>query len=358
MTQLMAQSISEKKFQINPLCPVFNECGGCCYQDIPYSEELRIKETWLVNVLRDRLDIDSAKIQTIVPSPKEYHYRHRIDLHLIKTKEKKIFVGYSPKDHFGVVDVEQCVIAMEAVSNYIPQLKAEVKKVLPEKYRLANLVVRCGQDGRVLWGGVGKGSLNLEEENYLWAEIEGRKVFYSLDTFFQANLSIIPFLFKNIRKFDFWSRETVLYDLYGGVGLFSLGLLGCYSKSYLIEDCKNSVKLARYNVDYHRLNNVQVVEGRVEDHLDLILENDQGQRVAMIDPPRGGLTTQACELLSGIKKFENILYLSCNPDALGRDLQYFTNKGWEVETVIPFDFFPKTKHLETLVWLKHSKNRG
>lgn len=353
MTQLM--ELKETEMTVKPLCPVFDECGGCSYQNIPYAEELKIKEQWLVDTLCARLNLDHSVVQPIVPSPKEYHYRHRIDLRLLKTKEKKIFVGFSPKDRWGVVDVEQCPIAMETVSDFIPRLRTEVKAVLPEKYRLANLVVRCGQDGRVQWGGIGKGSLNLGEEDYLWAEVNGLRIFYSLDTFFQANLSILPSLFASIRRFDLWNADTVFYDLYGGVGLFSLGLLGCYSKSYLIEDCKNSVKLAQHNIGYHQLEHVHVVEGRVEDHLTSLLEQEGSQAVAMIDPPRAGLTSAAADLLSRTRQFGHLLYLSCNPEALGRDVQYFLRQGWHVQTVIPFDFFPKTKHLETLVWLKNSK---
>lgn len=354
----MEEFVSETIEHVTPLCPVFEECGGCVYQNISYAEELRIKQQQLKDILLKHILVNPEIIQPIVPSPKEYHYRHRLDLRLLKTKEQKIFVGFSPKDRFGVVDVDQCPIAMEAVSGFIPQLKNEARNKLPEKYRLANLVVRCGQDGQLQWGGIGKGSLSLEEENYLWAEIEGRRIFFSLDTFFQANLSILPDLFKRIRGLDLWSGDTVFYDLYGGVGLFSLGLLGCYSRSYLIEDCKNSITLANYNIQYHRLDQVQVIEGRVEDHLDMILGNEQGEAVAMIDPPRAGLTTAACELLSGVEKFGNLLYLSCNPEALVRDLKFFLRKGWIVQTVIPFDFFPKTKHLETFVWLKQLKKQG
>ncbi|MGE0269514.1 MAG: class I SAM-dependent RNA methyltransferase [Candidatus Omnitrophota bacterium] len=354
----MDEIVSETIGYVKPLCPVFDECGGCAYQNISYSDELKIKQQRVTHTLHDLLAINPAVIQPIVPSPKEYHYRHRLDLRLLKTKEQKIFIGFSPKDRFGVVDVNQCAIAMESVSDFIPRLKEEVAKMLPAKYRLANLVVRCGQDGRLQWGGVGKGSLNLKEENYLWVEIEGRKVFYSLDTFFQANLSILPVLFRRIRQLDLWSDDTVFYDLYGGVGLFTLGLLGSYSKSYLIEDCKNSINLANYNVQYHRLDHVHVVEGRVEDHLDGLLANEPGQAVAMIDPPRAGLTPAACELISGQEKFGSIFYLSCNPEALARDLKYFLRKGWAIQTVIPFDFFPKTKHIETFVWLKQLKEQG
>ncbi len=347
----------ESQRHATPLCHIFGECGGCHYQNIPYSEELRIKERGLLDTLRRFIEFDSMIVQPIVPSPKEYNYRHRIDLRLLKTKDKRILVGFSPDDRFGIIEIDQCPIAAMSISNFIPRIKDEAKKILPEKYRLANLVVRCGQEGKVQWGGIGKGSLELDEENYLWAEIHGKKIFYSLDTFFQANLSILPDLFKRIREFKLWNEDTVLFDLYGGVGLFSLGLLGSYSKSYLIEDCKNSIKLARYNVQYHQLSHVHIVEGRVEDCLDGILKEEQGPTVAIIDPPRAGLTPQACEQLAGAEKFKNLLYLSCSPESLGRDLKYFVNNGWDIETIIPFDFFPKTKHLETLVWLKRSDRK-
>ena len=90
----------------------------------------------------------------------------------------------------------------------------------------------------------------------------------------------------------------------------------------------------------------------MEDALASFLPVDAGsERVAVVDPPRAGLSDHALALLTSAKEFSRILYLSCHPQALVRDLKEFLQKGWRIERVIPFDFFPRTKHLETLVLL-------
>ncbi len=335
-----------------PLCPYFGECGGCLHQDIPYAEELSHKEHALKMLLEQAVPGLGGRVQKIEPSPREYHYRHRLDLRLLKTREQKIFVGFSPQERFGVVDVDQCPIAMEAVSEFIPELKEQAARILPRKYRLANLVVRCGDDGRVRWGGIGKRSLRQAEEEYFWTSLNGLKIYFALDTFFQANLSILPRLLEVIRGLPVWSADSRFLDLYGGVGLFSLGLRGSYGKATLIEDCKNSIRVAHYNVETHGLDDIEVLEGRVEDLLESVLSEGSTPRVAMIDPPRAGLSPEARQVLvASAHKVEHLLYMSCNPEALARDLAELQPAQWQVRRVMPFDFFPKTRHLETLVWL-------
>jgi tRNA/tmRNA/rRNA uracil-C5-methylase (TrmA/RlmC/RlmD family) len=200
---------------------------------------------------------------------------------------------------------------------------------------------------------MGRRSCELLPKDYLWTEIDGKKIFYSLDTFFQANLSILPELFRTIRQLPVWGGRPVFYDLYGGVGLFGVGLCGLAQKAVLIEENQASTKLARYNVAFNKITNFEVIEGRVEDHWpDLLKGNTDGAAVAMIDPPRAGLSPEACAFLAGMRQLRHMIYLSCSPESLARDLRQFVDKGWAVRRVVPFDFFPKTKHLETLVWLQ------
>ncbi len=345
---------------VKPECAIFGTCGGCAYQDIDYQEELQIKEDQLRLLLKDFLSDDQAFFENIVASPKPYHYRHRLDLKMVKTKDQRLLIGFTPKTGRGIVEVDSCPIAREEVDVFIPQLKEEVVqrlKVFP-KYRRANLVVRTGEDGRVVWGGIGRRSNRLAEKDYLSTTVIGRKIFYSLDTFFQANLSILDALFNRIRSLPLWNVPTVLYDLYGGVGLFSVALADKAEKIILIEDCPSSVALARINQQHHSWTQWQIVAGRVEDHLSGLLAHEARQQVAVIDPPRAGLTEQALDFFARATQLDCILYLSCNPEALARDLVVFHREGWMISHIMPFDFFPKTVHLETLVVLKKVNNHG
>lgn len=346
----------EEKMEVSsasiPLCPVFGECGGCLYQDIPYTSELAIKEEGLKKILSEGFVSREGVIEPIVASPQFYHYRNRLDLKIQRTKTKGVLIGFTPRSGRGIVPVQTCLIADEKISGFIPKLKEEAASKLTPRYRQANLTVRTGDGPMVVWGGIGRRSCRLANADYLWTEIEGKKIFYSLDTFFQANLSILPEVFRRIRAFDFWNSQTIFYDLYGGVGLFGIGLADKVKKVILIEECPSSSELARHNVQYHQLENFEIIAGKVEDALASSLPADAGsERVAFVDPPRAGLSERALALLTLAKEFSRILYLSCHPQALARDLKEFLQKGWRIERVIPFDFFPRTKHLETLVVL-------
>ncbi len=339
--------------KVVPLCPVFGECGGCLYQDIPYEEELIKKELYLKGLLKSLAGVSDNVFEPIVPSPKPYHYRHRLDLKMQRTKNQEIVMGFSLSEKRGrTVPIEQCFIAAEEISKYLPQLKKEATEKFSAKYREANLVIRSGDESDVHWGGIGRRSLLMEAKDYFWTEILGKKIYYSLDTFFQANLSILPKIIERMRAFDFWDKDVVLYDLYGGVGLFGICLHDKVGKVILIEETQSSVQLANYNIAQLGLSQFEVIKKSVEEGLtEETLQKDSGTKVAVVDPPRAGLSLKARNTLVNTTAFKHILYLSCNPEALSKDLEYFIEHNWNVEKIMPFDFFPKTKHLETLVLL-------
>ena len=361
--------------KVEPLCPVFGVCGGCAYQDIPYSEELTVKERNLKELLGGKLALDESVFEAVVPSPEPYHYRHRLDLSLKKMNvphpapqgdcfadplpkgEGRVRVeyemGFQLPGSSRLVPVESCAIARREITAFMPELKKQALAKVTEKYRTANLVVRTGDDGRVLWGGIGRRSLELLPKDYLWTEVRGRKIFYSLDTFFQANLSILPVLMEKIENLQVFDRDTVFFDLYSGVGLFGIYFAPQVARVVMIEECPPSISLAKFNTAYHGFNNVKIYEGLVEKALPAVLEEaGEGPRVGFVDPPRKGLAPAALETLAAARSFKALCYLSCHPESLARDLEKFMAEGWKVEKIIPFDFFPKTNHLETLAVLK------
>ncbi len=339
--------------KIEALCPVFGECGGCLYQDIPYFAELQIKTNSLKEQLKKELNLEEASIEPAVASPEEYHYRHRLDLGLRKIKSGEVLIGFVNPQTRKLIEINECAIARKEVSNFIPELKVRAKALLPADYKRANLTVKTGEEGRVLWGGIGKGSHRLAEEDYLWMNLEGQKIFYSLDNFFQANHFILPALVKILKRKISWNSQTVFFDLYGGVGLFSMVFAPLVKKVILIEESAPSIQMARFNANYHGFSNFEIYEASVENCLDELLLKQAGDAcVAIVDPPRKGLTPQASTTLSQTRSLSQLLYLSCNPESLARDLKVFLHEEWKIEKIIPFDFFPRTKHLEVLALLK------
>jgi 23S rRNA (uracil1939-C5)-methyltransferase/tRNA (uracil-5-)-methyltransferase len=340
---------------VKPLCPLFGTCGGCQYQDIPYEDELVRKEEVLKELLMRELGLPEEVFEAITPSPEVYHYRNRLDLTLRKRNNGERQMGFMLPGTQRLQEVTLCPIARKEINVFLGVLKEEAVRKLPEDYKVANLVVRVGDEGKVFWGGIGRRSLRMKEEDYFWTTVKGRKIFYSLDTFFQANLSILEKIVSKIEGLVDWKKDTVFLDLYSGVGLFGIALADHAREVVMIESGCDSVKLAHYNVAYHKLEHVRILEGQVEVHLPEVLKLLDGKRcVALIDPPRGGLAGSAIETLGQARHLDSLFYLSCSPESLARDLKHLAHVGWKVRKIMPFDFFPRTRHLETLVWLAHS----
>lgn len=349
----MNEAIQQKEGGVSPPCPVFGECGGCLYQDLPYAQELRVKGEILKRLLWEEAGVDSSLFQEVVASPEEYHYRHRLDLNLRRIKSGELLMGFMAEGRQKVVSLESCAIARREISDFLPELKRQAFAKLPADYRVASLCIKTGDDGRVLWGGIGRRSLRLSEKDYLFTEVWGKKIFYSMETFFQNNLSILPKFFERLLEMEDFRPDTVFLDLYSGVGLFSVILSDIVKKVVMVEESLPSVQMSRFNVAYHGIQNAEISLAKVEDELPRVLaETDAERCIALVDPPRKGLAPGACEALSRNQDLRTLFYLSCQPESLARDLKSFLKEGWRVSQVTPFDFFPKTKHLETLVLLK------
>ncbi len=343
----------ETSLETKPLCASFGSCGGCQYQDIPYTEELARKEGLLKDLLAKELSLPENVFEPITPSPEVYHYRNRLDLTLRKRNNGERQMGFMLPGTQRLQEVAVCSIAREEINDFLTTLKEEAVRKLPEDYKVANLVVRVGDEGKVSWGGIGRRSLRMKEEDYFWTIVKGRKIFYALDTFFQANQSILEKIVSRVEGLIEWRNDTVFLDLYSGVGLFGLALADRAKQVVMIEECRDSVTLAQFNVNYHKLAHVKMLVGKVETCLPEVLAESQGKPcVALIDPPRGGLASSAIETLGEAQSLEALFYLSCSPESLARDLKHLARVGWQVRKIMPFDFFPRTRHLETLVWLE------
>lgn len=337
---------------IEPPCFYFGTCGGCAYQHFIYEDELKLKEENLKKLFYESLNLPRKIFSPIVPSPDPYHYRSRLDLSFRRHRDETQ-LGFMVEGTRQHININSCSIARKEISDFLPLLKQIATERLPENYKSANIVVKTGTDGRVRWGGIGRKSLKLRESDYLWTEIEGRKVFYSLDTFFQANLEILPLLIQKLRTLLELTPQTCLLDLYAGVGLFWVAFAREVKEVWAVEENRSAVRLAEFNRHHHGFGNVFLKDEKTEDCLDEILDLTDGvPKAAIVDPPRKGLSPTAVEKLVRSKDIGRLVYVSCHPPALVRDLSAFLEAGWQIDSVTPMDLFPRTRHLEVLTSLR------
>lgn len=335
-------------------CAISKSCGGCSYIDLPYESELEIKRTVLVELFSEALSPWGDLVEETVPSPQQWHHRSKITMQMRVQKDASFQMGTCPYGSKSILEIDRCDVAAKEISDFIPELKLELAQRDLSKYRRACLVLRS--DGTKLkWGGLGKGSLRLPFEDALTFQHMGVNIQYCPQTFFQSNLFILPKLLDLMGACLNIQREDHFFDLYGGVGLFAFTLGQKAEKVLLIESAKDSIIWAKHNRELNQQHHVELVESAVEDaisHLDE-LHPCQGQRSAVIDPPRSGLHQSVRNALKNSRDFKTLLYLSCNPETQVRDcLELCSENNWEVSQIIPLDFFPKSYHIESLAVLK------
>ncbi len=309
------QTIIEKNpNRIEPICPYYEECGGCDFGHVNYETELKYKKEKVENILKKYAHID-VNIE-ITPSDKVYNYRNKITLH--KQNEK---IGLVKKNSSEVIEIKECKLVDE-----------KINEILHNKPKEG--IIRTN----------GKEIISNENEN-ITINVDKYKFKVNLNSFFQINPYTYEKMFNHIKKLI--SSNDVLLDLYSGVGVFSILLSENCKKIYGIEINENSYKNALENKKVNNLENIDFMLGKVEDNLPKIKEKID---TIIVDPPRNGLSKTTIKQIININP-KKIIYVSCNPMTLSRDLNLL-NSNYNLESIKAFDMFPKTNHVECVCKLK------
>jgi tRNA/tmRNA/rRNA uracil-C5-methylase (TrmA/RlmC/RlmD family) len=307
--------------RVEPRCPYFGTCGGCQYQHISYGEQLRIKQKQITDLFQRIGNIPSALIDPVVPCPREYEYRNRIMIRTQWNKRKQgLEIGFIRQDCNWVVDIDHCPISEPELTEQIKEVRANPPP---------------------------KGGLKVVLRKYP----EGWEV--PRDSFFQNNFFLLPKLVEGVRDALVQSKSRYLIDLYCGVGFFGIECAHQVEAVLGVELDKKAIFAARNNAARRGLKNIEFLIGRADELLPSVIEKFPAQETTLlIDPPRTGCAPEAIELMKGTKPSQ-ILYVSCHPATLARDLRLLCEGGlYELKRVQPFDMFPQTQHVECIADLR------
>ena len=368
----LIQLIEPSPWRANPPCPFFGQCGGCQWQHINDSVQINSKEEILKEILKRLGGLKEIPPITVTPSLQTYGYRARIQL---KVKGERM--GYFQERSHRVVDIDHCPIAHPLVNQIISSLRKapssffrmeEIEiNVSPEQGKgvliLHPLSLHSGmkhfikeflQTHPILKGiaVMGKKGLTLFGEPYLTFTISsnqrGEKSVLRLRTspesFFQVNLEQNQALIRTVLEFSDVNEGERIFDLYAGVGNFTLPLAIASKEVWGVEESRAAVEDARSNAERNGIKNCNFMHGGVED----ILKHWDGGRpdLIILDPPRTGCKT----VLDQVVRLEpkKIVYVSCEPTTFARDLRLFSERGFHLQRLSLVDMFPQTYHMEVV----------
>lgn len=293
-----------------PLCPYFYECGGCELQHITYLAQLKFKEQIVRDAISRLGHLQEIEVKTIIPSPQEWHYRNRIQLH--KNGEGRIGF-FKPKSH-QIVEITECLIAREELNQKIGTMRL-APALFGDKASLEIRVDHLARDG----------------------------------AFVQINTAQNDTLKKLVLDLLQPQKNENIFDLFCGSGNFTFEIAKHAKTVVGLEKNLEAIQEAERLSNKNGVSNItwkwaSMLQGLLE------LKNQGRDCDAMVvDPPRRGLA----EATRGILNFKpkKIVYVSCNPATFARDAALFVGSGYNLQGIQPIDMFPQTSHVELVAKL-------
>ena len=376
-------------FRAQPFCPVFGECGGCQVQHLNYPAQLGWKRDVVKNALERIGGFKDVAVRDPAGMINPRNYRNKMSLVVDQSTPRPRLGFYQQRSH-DLVAIDGCPIVMPQLNTHIARLNQDITQaaLAPSFAKTRHIVERTAKATeqtvvtfttdqpspelaeralplmRTLPGAVGlTNSFDLTSQNAIMGRkhrvlagepqieevIDGVRYRVSAGSFFQVNVEIVGRIFEFMRAGLDVPRKIV--DLYCGAGTFSLyfAKLGCEVLG--VEENSRAIAEANENAALNQLaGSVRFLSGRVEE---LVRQTPvrkalEDAQIVFLDPPRKGSDEVTLDAVaqSGVP---NIWYLSCDPATLARDLKFLAAKGYRLGVVQPFDMFPHTGHIETLV---------
>ena len=405
---LLLEVLEPSPVETEPVCPHFGSCGGCIFQSLPYEEQLRLKESQLRELL-DAAVQEPYAFEGVKESPRRLAYRNKMEFSFGDAfKDGPLALGMHKRGGFyDIVTTDCCQIVDEDYRRILAcTLEYFQEQGLPFYHRLRHtgylrhLLVRKGaRTGEILVDlvtttqlaeGQEAGGASEREMETAWAErlraleldgrivgilhtyndsladvvqndrteiLWGRDYFYeellglrfkiSPFSFFQTNSLGAEVLYSTAREYIGETKDRVIFDLYSGTGTIAQILAPVAAKVVGVEIVEEAVEAARVNAQLNGLSNCSFIAGDV---LKVVDELQEKPDLIVLDPPRDGIHPKALQKIIDFG-VERIVYISCKPTSLARDLELLQGRGYRVEKAVGVDMFPWTGNVETVVLL-------
>jgi len=347
----VSRYIEKSDKRVEPKCPYYDYCGGCNIMHLSYADQLKFKQEKVKNIINKYLDAN-IKINDIVKSDKKQFYRNKV------TFQVKENIGFYNNESYDIINVDNCIISDELINNSIKYLKYLNLK------DITKITCRTGSNELMIIIETQNKNLDITplksiaNSIYLKTKNEyilvfGKEAIYeyldeykfkiSPDSFFQVNINTCLKLYNKIKEYVGTNKNII--DLYCGTG--SIGIFVNNNNTVIgIEINESAINDA---IENKKINNVKNIDFFCGDSGKKLNKLNFKPDVIIVDPPRTGLNK---ETINNILKFNSkeIIYVSCDPMTLVRDLNIF-NEFYDIKEITPFDMFPNTYHIENVAYL-------
>lgn len=353
--------------RVEPPCPIVSDCGGCPWQHVEYATQLEAKEQAVVDAIRRIAGLPEVSVDPIVRSPDTFGYRNRLNLRF-----EDGHIGFYQARTKRLVPVPDCLLAEDPVRRALPEverflasLSTRVMRVeIASRGMLPGVSVAVQSAGRLRHGDTLLAHTMIEDRESevrglvmhgrgwkrAWGDprrrfevADGVQVDFPGTSFGQVNTAANIDLVRMVVDRCTDPVPAKLVELYAGAGNFSFAIAQRAGRVLAVDADESAVEAGRAAARTAGLRNLKFAAARAEDWL---AEAREPVDVLLVDPPRSGLAAAAAS--AAALGASRVVYVSCNPTTLARDIKTFVAAGYQVRNVAPIDLFPQSFHVETV----------
>lgn len=397
----IVEIINPSPFRVSRVCDdSLKDCGGCQIQELDYQKQLDIKTNEVKQVIARIGKLNDVLIHETIGMEKPFRYRNKAQFP-IQSINNLPSIGFYKKKSHDIVETDKCVIQhdindkiVKIIKTYINAYNVSIYDEKSHKGLLRHLVTKVGfTTGEVMVVLVANGgklpylneltsvlkenipgfktlvvNVNKEKTNVILGKEniiiygDGKINDYIGDlifeisplSFFQVNPLQTEVLYNKALEYADLKEEDTVFDIYCGIGTISLFLAQKASKVYGIEIVSDAIKDAKINAKLNNLDNVEFYVGKAEEVVPKMYNEGKKANVVVVDPPRKGCDEKVLDTIISMKP-DRVVYVSCNPSTLARDLKYLDEHGFKCVEIQPVDMFPHTMHVECVAKLETKK---
>lgn len=392
--------LTPSSVRIAPDCPQFSKCGGCVWRHISYEEECRIKQQKVTDAV-ERIGGISTNFQPIMASKQVQRYRNKAQFPIGTSDCGETLMGFYAFHSHRVIDCGDCALqpavfqrVMNLTRDFIKATNASIYDEATGKGRLRHLYIRYGEvtdELMVCYVVNGNGlkqedllvkmlrnglpnlktvviNSNREKTNvilgsknrvafgsgYITDVLCGLQFKISPFSFWQVNRAQAERLYAKAREYANLGGSETLLDLYCGTGTIGLTMAGNCKELIGVEIIEDAIKDAEHNAAVNNICNARFICSDAPKAAAQLEAEGVRPDVVILDPPRKGCGEELVNTIGRMNP-DRVVYVSCDPATLARDLKYFSQIGYQTHEVTPCDMFPRTAHVETIAFLRREK---